>query len=94
MAHYDCTNCGESMGICWGLCKRCTPKEYLDAAAEFRMIRAKAEQEWDDIHSSQKKAFIDHHVSSILATMTRLEELHRPSNNVPIGKTTKSRMVS
>lgn len=42
MAHYDCSNCGAHMGIGFGYCRECTPKEYreLDSLhkSEFNRI--------------------------------------------------------
>lgn len=29
MSHYDCDNCGYSLGIDYGYCEYCTPKSYL-----------------------------------------------------------------
>ena len=36
MSHYDCKNCGSHLGIDWGSCEDCTPKEYLDLSKKLR----------------------------------------------------------
>ena len=38
MAHYECSNCGASMGIDFGFCKNCTPKEYFIIKEELKDI--------------------------------------------------------
>jgi len=38
MSHYDCNDCGASMGISFGYCNNCTPKEYFDIKEELKDI--------------------------------------------------------
>jgi len=47
MAHYDCADCGASMGIGYGTCRECTPTEVFDAQEELRQAAQKAEVEWE-----------------------------------------------
>lgn len=66
MAHYDCSNCGESMGICFGSCSSCTPKEYHDLERSMAELRSWAENRWQahikaEMEALQKRreSFID-----------------------------------
>lgn len=49
MAHYDCSNCGASMGINFGMCNSCTPKEIFDADKKLQRANIEAVQRWDDL---------------------------------------------
>ena len=46
MAHYDCSNCGVYGGIGWGICKHCTPKEYLDLYQEVKDLSERCDILW------------------------------------------------
>jgi predicted ATP-dependent serine protease len=46
MAHYDCSNCGERMGVAFGSCSSCTPPQYDATNRELRDIANKAAEEW------------------------------------------------
>ena len=49
MAHYDCSNCGESMGIAFGICKDCTPPEYFQLEIELRCVSSSVEAEYTNM---------------------------------------------
>lgn len=40
MAHYDCSNCGERMGIAFGSCSSCTPKEFHTVSEQIQKTQA------------------------------------------------------
>lgn len=46
MAHYDCDNCGERMGIGFGSCRACTPERYRTLSTEISQLHARAEHAW------------------------------------------------
>lgn len=57
MAHYDCSNCGERMGVDFGSCSSCTPREYHDLVRARGEIRAKAERDWEAQHAAMIENF-------------------------------------
>ena len=58
MAHYDCSDCGASMGIAYGICKECTPDWYFKKEREDRHLRHEAARQWDVRMDATKEAFI------------------------------------
>lgn len=59
MAHYDCTNCGSTEGIAFGLCSSCTPAEYFEVQKQIKNICYQADQEWNKHISLVKQQFLD-----------------------------------
>ena len=61
MAHYDCSDCGYGMGIAFGYCVNCTPKEYFDLKEKIYELSREAEREWllksEDIRNEFINAF-------------------------------------
>ncbi|QJA43135.1 hypothetical protein [Phaeobacter phage MD18] len=51
MAHYDCSNCGDRMGVDFGTCPSCTPKEFHELTAQRRDLMAEAADQWDLDHA-------------------------------------------
>lgn len=47
MAHYDCSNCGESMGIAFGMCTSCTPPSIKKLEIKYNAAYANAEAAWN-----------------------------------------------
>jgi hypothetical protein len=60
MAHYDCSNCGAHLGIDFGSCHRCTPREYHDLCKErnrvFAAARVRFEEEEAGVIAAYEKA--------------------------------------
>jgi len=73
MAHYDCKNCGHTLGVSFGICENCTPKEYFDLQKEITLLREHALLAWDD----GKEEFFDKYLEEhgISAIRNRLEEM-------------------
>ena len=38
MAHYDCDNCGYSMGNAYGYCSNCTPDWVIEAKKKYKKV--------------------------------------------------------
>lgn len=74
MAHYDCSNCGDSYGIGYGKCDSCTPPEVF--AAELRLAQAygDAEQEWNKKVYELRKEFIAGKVAAAKAEYEAIYE--------------------
>jgi predicted ATP-dependent serine protease len=58
MAHYDCDHCGASMGIAFGICENCTPKDYLIKKRELERAEKDAATEFDDVVREIKSSYI------------------------------------
>ncbi len=79
MAHYDCTNCGYSMGIDFGSCENCTPKEYFDLWNKWRSILYDADRAWEEHISAERNLFIaefkeKNGIDAIQERMRKIEE--------------------
>lgn len=59
MSHYDCDNCGSTMGLFWGHCTNCTPKEYLDMKEEAERIYKDIKFEFDEYIEEKKDKWMD-----------------------------------
>ena len=58
MSHYDCTNCGATEGIAYGICESCTPKKVLDVKKNERRLHEKATKLFEDNNRENKEKFI------------------------------------
>ena len=47
MAHYDCSNCGAHLGVDWGSCKKCTPKEWDELKKEKSELIQQFKNQWN-----------------------------------------------
>jgi len=64
MAHYDCKECGHTLGIDWGVCTNCTPDEYFELMKCVKKIYAEAVAEWDKASLWQRETFIAQYVKA------------------------------
>ena len=78
MAHYDCSDCGSSMGIAFGYCNSCTPKEYKDAQHELNKIAAEAEVEWSNQTYLLKRQFLKAYKKEQRETIEQLQAQLKP----------------
>ena len=58
MAHYDCTNCGDSFGISYGICTKCTPKSVFEAESRLNSAYHQAKIDWDSAVAEIRKEWI------------------------------------
>lgn len=65
MAHYDCSDCGESGGIAYGYCDNCTPKEVLRLKELLQQEKKDAAKIFDQQHMKAKNDFIEEYVSQL-----------------------------
>lgn len=56
MAHYDCSNCGASMGIHFGECRSCTPPEYHEIIRSIAKVKTAASNAWEQNIAEEMKA--------------------------------------
>ncbi len=56
MAHYDCSDCGASMGIAYGDCGECTPLWVFMAKKEYDKAREQMWKEANGRYAEQKSA--------------------------------------
>lgn len=96
MAHYDCSDCGASMGIGYGYCTECTPKEVFEADRALKEARKRAEREWEISQSNLrfqmqieqlekernavKDRFIESEVGELRQRYKTLYDKHNPRN--------------
>jgi|TARA_R110000796_G_scaffold37271_6_gene94032 predicted ATP-dependent serine protease len=62
MAHYDCTNCGHTLGISFGRCEACTPQRYFDLQNELKDIADAAVEAWRVHCKKEQLAFVDEYL--------------------------------
>ena len=62
MAHYDCKNCGEYMGIDYGECSKCTPPEVFNAKSKYNHAYYEAKALWEEHIRKKKETFIAKYV--------------------------------
>jgi hypothetical protein len=78
MAHYDCNDCGASMGISYGLCPDCTPDDVRKAKAKmlsnYSIIRQEVYEEFEDKISKK----VNRLMKKERADYTRLFEAGKP----------------
>lgn len=78
MAHYDCSNCGEDMGIAFGYCMNCTPQEYFDAEKRLDNLNKEAKDEWKSRMKAAEEFFIENYKKEerdgLLADMERIKK--------------------
>lgn len=58
MAHYDCDNCGAYMGIGYGYCDKCTPREVLDAKSKLESAKESAGRKYERLLIDSRYNFI------------------------------------
>ncbi len=82
MSHYDCSDCGSMMGLRYGKCHNCTPKEVLDLGAELNEKISDARIEFDEKHFEEyefrKKSFVDEQCSNIRTKYQKAFDKHKP----------------
>ena len=64
MSHYDCTNCGATEGIAYGICEFCTPKEILDSKKKDKILHERAAKLFEDDNREKKEKFIKEYVKN------------------------------
>ena len=57
-SHYDCRNCGHYLGINFGQCEACTPKEYFDLQNKIKYLNDSAKIAWDSESIKARGLFI------------------------------------
>ena len=55
MAHYDCKNCGAHLGIDYGECEECTPKEVFKLEKQLTTAKIEAEEKAYEYYWVEKK---------------------------------------
>jgi len=78
MAHYDCSNCGESRGVAWGFCPHCTPQCVLEIKDRLQQARESAKFTWLSQNREARKKFVDDAVSRLQTAHDKLVEEHKP----------------
>ena len=73
MAHYDCKNCGHTLGVAFGICERCTPKEYFELQNNIAQLKEKAREKWDKGRDKFIDEYLQEHGIDIIRK--RLEEI-------------------
>ena len=63
MGHYDCKDCGASLGLHFGVCTNCTPKELLDERAELKEKEQSLLYEWESMMRSEKLKWVKEQIS-------------------------------
>lgn len=85
MAHYDCTDCGNSMGIAYGICSNCTPKIVREKEEEFKNAVNKASHEFYQMVGNslrrkieeKEQKYIDKKVGKLRSEFKSLFEYHK-----------------
>lgn len=86
MAHYDCSNCGASMGIGFGYCTSCTPKEYHDLNRAIGELQTQAEAKWLAHSKAEMEALLARRDAFIAATITeQMEPLQKRLHEVQMA---------
>jgi predicted ATP-dependent serine protease len=73
MAHYDCSNCGHTLGVSFGICERCTPKEYFKLQNDITKLKEEANDRWDTGRAVFIEEYLEEHGVSIIRN--KLEEM-------------------
>lgn len=88
MAHYDCSNCGASMGLYFGECRSCTPPEYHELTKKIALVNLAAEEAWKALIATEmaalekrRDAFVagfaeEHGIGALNAAMHELRMKH------------------
>ncbi len=76
MAHYDCSNCGAHMGVCFGSCEECTPKEVFEANRKYNSQYHDAVSAWDKLIEKERAKFIAVRTAKAKAEVNRLYKKH------------------
>lgn len=80
MAHYDCSNCGASMGISFGMCESCTPRAVTEAELTEKVAWTEAEQEWRRATDSLRKEFLLRRTAAAREEAKRVWNHHAPEH--------------
>jgi len=80
MSHYECSDCGYSMGVSYGFCSNCTPKEVLEAGVRLKDAEKVAEAQWDEEMKDLKQRFIKDETDSLKKVYEILFNIHSPKN--------------
>ena len=78
MAHYDCRDCGASMGIAYGICATCTPSAVYKSKADLRGARERAAATYDDEHEEERDRYIENRVSAYAEIYQKLYDSNKP----------------
>lgn len=78
MAHYDCSNCGESLGIGFGKCLACTPLEVFEAETQLRNAHLEAEAEWNAAVRQLRDEFLVRRTAAARANYQATWNRHAP----------------
>lgn len=78
MAHFDCSHCGEYMGIAYGTCPNCTPAEVFGAKAKYDSTRSNAEEEWEKFVKDAHRHFVDTRVTAAKEEYIKIYNEHAP----------------
>jgi predicted ATP-dependent serine protease len=54
MAHYDCGDCGASMGIAYGSCDECTPRWVKEAQRNYNKISSEVDDKVDEFYALEQ----------------------------------------
>lgn len=82
MAHYDCSDCGESMGIAWGYCGACTPPEYLELKTHCNDLYDEADEGFENYIETQREKWIKQELAKTdyNASQKRMKALEQAHN--------------
>lgn len=64
------------MGIDWGYCYSCTPKEYFDLSGDYNYEVSLAEREFDALYDEPRKAFIEERTGHLRKQIREIEKEH------------------
>ncbi len=86
MSHYQCKNCGASMGGDYGICQSCTPKEYIDFQSKIHELYCNSNKEWES-YDYYILTYYDEYVTAYEAY-----NKHKPENTQEISIQTKQQL--
>jgi predicted ATP-dependent serine protease len=80
MAHYDCSDCGASMGVGYGICTACTPQEVLEAGKRLQLAVDDARQEFRKRQQRLEHKFVEEKTRNLKRLYDTLYKANRPKS--------------
>ncbi len=81
MSHYDCKDCGATMGIGYGLCSSCTPPEVITLKEELKDEINTVEMIYDELnwssYVSERDKFVEERVGELRKKYQTLYDKHK-----------------
>jgi len=78
MSHYDCTDCGTSMGIAYGVCDKCTPQCVKDAQQAMLSAEAEAYKRYQATRCDEETKYVELSTLKENAHYNELYAKHKP----------------